>query len=60
LWSEQIDVLVPHVADLWIREVDQQRGFRKGPEQVSWRAHHLAAIEPLVKVLRPENGGMRS
>jgi hypothetical protein len=40
------------VANLWIRGVDQQRGFRKRPEQVSGRALHLAAIEPLVIVLR--------
>jgi hypothetical protein len=53
---EEIDVLIAHIANLSIRGVDQQCGVRKRPEQVSGRALHLAAIEPLVIVPQPENG----
>jgi hypothetical protein len=61
LWEveEELDILVAHIADLWIRGVDQERGFGKRPGQVSRRALHLAPIEPLGIVLRPENGRLR-
>ena len=54
---EQGGVLVVHVADPRIGCVDLQCGFRKGAEQVNGRPFHLAAVEPLVVILRTENGG---
>jgi len=46
-----------HIADPWIGGVDVQRGFREGTEQVNGRPFHLAAVEPLIVILRTENGG---
>ena len=59
LRSEDIDVLVAHVVDLWIRGVDQQVVSGEGRRQVSGRELHLVAIEPLVIVCGRRMAGMR-
>ena len=37
--------------------MDLPCGFREGTEQVNWSSFHLAAVEPLIVILRTENGG---
>ena len=52
---EQVDVLVAHVADFGVGDVDLEAGFRVGPQQVHGWPLDFDAIEPLVIIAGQED-----